>query len=403
MEAARLIGGLARIVRDVGLAEDLAQDALVAALEQWPESGVPDNPGAWLMAVARRRGVDTIRRRVTLERKVEELGRDLTEFDNPMDDIEIETQVSDDVLRLMFTACHPVLSPEARVALTLKMIGGLSTEEIARAFVVPVPTMAQRIVRAKKALADAGVPFEIPTGAELSARLSAVLEVVYLVFNEGYTATSGSSWTRPELCAEAMRLGRILCALAPAEPEAFGLVALMEIQASRLRVRVDSAGRPITLLDQDRTLWDRVLINHALAALATAEALGGTGPYVLQASIAACHARAATPEDTDWARIASIYEVLAAQTGSPIVELNRAVAVAMGEGAAAGLALVDDLRSNPILRGYHLLPSVRGDLLFKLGRLDEARVEFETAAQMTGNEQERDLLLARAADCFAGS
>jgi RNA polymerase sigma factor (sigma-70 family) len=399
MEAARLIGGLARIVRDVGLAEDLAQDALVAALEQWPESGIPDNPGAWLMAVARRRGVDTIRRRVTLERKVEEIGRDLTDVENPMDDIEIETQVSDDVLRLMFTACHPVLSPEARVALTLKMVGGLTTEEIARAFVVPVPTMAQRIVRAKKALADAGVPFEIPTGPELAARLAGVLEVVYLVFNEGYTATSGAAWTRPELCADAMRLGRILCGLAPNEAEAFGLVALMEIQASRLRARTGPSGEPVTLLDQDRTVWDRVLINHALTALERAGALGGRGTYVLQASIAACHARAASAEDTDWARIASIYALLAAQTGSPIVELNRAVAVAMAEGPAAGLAIVDDLRSEPALRAYHLLPSVRGDLLFKLGRLDEARAEFEAAAEMTGNEQERALLLSRAASC----
>jgi RNA polymerase sigma factor (sigma-70 family) len=398
MEAARLIAGLARVVRDVGLAEDLAQDALVAALEQWPESGVPDNPGAWLMAIARRRGVDTIRRRVTLERKVEEIGRDLTDVENPMDDIEIETTVSDDVLRLMFTACHPVLSPEARVALTLKMIGGLSTEEIARAFVVPVPTMAQRIVRAKKTLADAGVPFEIPTGAELAARVASVLEVVYLVFNEGYTATSGSSWTRPALCAEAMRLGRILCGLAPGEPEAFGLVALMEIQASRLRARVGPSGAPVTLLDQDRTLWDRVLINHALGALARAESLGGSGTYVLQASIAACHARAGTASDTDWARIASVYEMLAAQTGSPIVELNRAVAVSMASGPAAGLEIVDDLRADPALRGYHLLPAVRGDLLVKLGRWAEARAEFEAAAKMTGNDQERELLLNRAAE-----
>jgi RNA polymerase sigma factor (sigma-70 family) len=399
IEAARLIAGLARVVRDVGLAEDLAQDALVAALEQWPESGVPDNPGAWLMAVARRRGVDTIRRRVTFERKVEQIGRDLTEVENPMDDIEIEPTVHDDVLRLMFTACHPVLSPEARVALTLKMIGGLSTEEIARAFVVPVPTMAQRIVRAKKLLSDAGVPFEIPVGAELEARLSSVLEVVYLVFNEGYTATSGSSWTRPALCAEAMRLGRILCGLAPGEAEAFGLVALMEIQASRLRARVARDGSPITLLDQDRSLWDRVLINHALRALDHALSLDGSGPYVLQASIAACHARAFVGADTDWERIAALYELLAVQTGSPIVELNRAVAVAMASGAEAGLAIVDDLRSDPALRGYHLLPSVRGDLLFKLGRTDEARVEFETAAGMTANDQERALLLSRAAAC----
>jgi RNA polymerase sigma factor (sigma-70 family) len=399
IEAARLIAGLARTVRDVGLAEDLAQDALVAALEQWPESGVPDNPGAWLMAVARRRGVDAIRRRVTLERKVEEIGRDLTEADNPMDDIEIETQVSDDVLRLMFTACHPVLSQDARVALTLKMIGGLSTEEIARAFLVPVPTMAQRIVRAKRALADARVPFEIPAGAQLEARLESVLEVVYLVFNEGYTATSGRTWARPALCAEAMRLGRILAGLAPSEPEAFGLVALMEIQASRLRARVGPDGAPVTLLAQDRTRWDRVLINHALAALGRAEQLGGDGPYVLQASIAACHARAATAGDTDWERIASLYTVLAARTGSPIVELNRAVAVSMASGPAAGLAIVDGLRDDPALQTYHLLPSVRGDLLAKLGRLDEARVEFEAAAAMTANEQERALLLARAAEC----
>ena len=399
IEAARLIAGLARVVRDVGLAEDLAQDALVAALEQWPESGVPDNPGAWLMAVARRRGVDTIRRRVTFERKVEEIGRDLTDVENPMDEIEIEPTVQDDVLRLMFTACHPVLSQDARVALTLKMIGGLTTEEIARAFVVPVPTMAQRIVRAKKSLADAGVPFEIPTGDELTARLESVLEVVYLVFNEGYTATSGSSWVRPELCAEAMRLGRILCGLAPGEPEAFGLVALLEIQASRLRARVAADGTPITLLDQDRARWDRVLISHALRALAHAEKLGGDGPYVLQAAIAACHARANVPDDTDWSRIASLYEQLAIATGSPIVELNRAVAVGMAEGPAAALAIVDDLRDDPALTNYHLLPAVRGDLLVKLGRLDEAGTEFEVAAEMTGNEQERTLLLTRAAEC----
>jgi RNA polymerase sigma factor (sigma-70 family) len=399
MEAARLIAGLTRVVRDVGLAEDLAQDALVAALEQWPRTGVPDNPGAWLMAVARRRGVDAIRRRVTLERKVEEIGRDFTETEDPMADIEIETTVQDDVLRLMFTACHPVLSPEARVALTLKMIGGLSTEEIARAFVVPTSTMAQRIVRAKKALADAGVPFEIPTGAALTERLQSVLEVVYLVFNEGYTATSGPSWARPALCAEAMRLGRILCGLAPGEAEAFGLVALMEIQASRLAARVGRDGEPVTLLDQDRTRWDRVLINHALAALQRADELGGGGPYVVQASIAACHARAATADDTDWGRIASLYATLAAVTGSPIVELNRAVAVAMAEGPAAGLALVDDLRDHPALRKYHLLPAVRGDLLVKLGRPAEARAEFEAAAALTGNEQERALLLRRAADC----
>jgi RNA polymerase sigma-70 factor, ECF subfamily len=399
MEAARLIAGLARVVRDVGLAEDLAQDALVAALEQWPQSGVPDNPGAWLMAVARRRGVDTIRRRVTLERKVEQIGRDLTETEDPMADIEIEPTVQDDVLRLMFTACHPVLSQEARVALTLKMIGGLSTEEIARAFVVPVPTMAQRIVRAKKALSDAGVPFEIPTGAALAERVSSVLEVLYLVFNEGYSATSGTSWVRPALCAEAMRLGRILCGLATGEPEAFGLVALMEIQASRLRARVSVTGEAVSLLEQDRMLWDRGLINHALRALAETEALGGEGPYVLQASIAACHARAATAEDTDWPRIADLYATLAAVTGSPIVELNRAVAVSMADGPAAALEIVNSLQSDPALKNYHLLPAVRGDLFAKLGRLDEARVEFEVAAQMTSNEQERAFLIGRAAAC----
>jgi RNA polymerase sigma factor (sigma-70 family) len=399
IEAARLIAGLARVVRDVGLAEDLAQDALVAALEQWPQSGVPDNPGAWLMAVARRRGVDAIRRKVTLERKVEQLGHELRETETPMDDIEIETHVEDDVLRLMFTACHPVLSPEARVALTLKMIAGLSTEEIARAFIVPVPTIAQRIVRAKKALADARVPFEVPVGAELAARMTSVLEVVYLVFNEGYTATAGAHWFRPELCAEAMRLGRILCGLAPAEPEAFGLVALMEIQASRLRARVGPAGTPITLLDQDRTRWDRVLITHALGALKTAAQLGGDGPYVLQAEIAACHARAGSAQDTDWRRISSLYELLAARTGSPIVELNRAVAVSMADGPAAALELVDELRDDPVLRNYHLLPSVRGDLLVKLGRTAEARAEFERAAALTANEQERAVLLARAASC----
>lgn len=397
IEAARLIAGLARVVRDVGLAEDLAQDALVAALEQWPSTGVPDNPGAWLMAVARRRGVDTIRRRVTFERKIELIGRDLTDVENPMDDIEIEAQVEDDVLRLMFTACHPVLSADARVALTLKLVGGLTTEEIARAYVVAVPTMAQRIVRAKKALADARVPFEIPNGPALAERVQSVLEVLYLVFNEGYTATAGTAWARPALCAEAMRLGRILCGLAPDEPEAFGLVALMEIQASRLAARVGRSGEPVTLLDQDRTRWDRVLILHALRSLDRALALGGRGSYVLQASIAACHARAAAPEDTDWATIASLYATLAAQTGSPVVELNRAVAVAMAEGPAAGLEIVDQLRADGRLAGYHLLPSVRGDLLARLGRTDEARAEFAAAAELTANEQEQELLRARAA------
>ncbi len=399
IEAARLIAGLARTVRDIGLAEDLAQDALVAALEQWPAAGVPDSPGAWLMTVARRRGVDTIRRRATLERKLEEFGRDLTGEATPMDDIEIEEHVGDDVLRLIFTACHPVLTPEARVALTLRTVAGLTTEEIARAFVVPTPTMAQRITRAKRTLSAAGVPFEIPVGSELDSRLASVLEVVYLVFNEGYTATSGTSWARPELCAEAIRLGRMLGGLAPQEPEVHGLVAMMEIQASRLTARVAADGTPITLLDQNRSRWDRLLIQHALAELDRAEALHGGGPYVLQAQIAACHARAAVAADTDWARIASLYEVLVAQTGSPIVELNHAVAVGMAEGPAAGLARVDQLRERPELRAYHLLPSVRGDLLAKLGRTDEARAEFERAAGMTSNEKERALLLARAASC----
>ncbi len=399
IEAARVIAGLARTVRDVGLAEDLAQDALVAALEQWPRSGVPENPGAWLTAVARRRGVDEIRRRTTLERKVDQLGRDLTTVENPMDDIEFDPTVHDDVLRLMFAACHPVLGAEARVALTLRMVGGLSTEEIAHAYVVAVPTMAQRIVRAKKALSDAGVPFEIPTGRALADRLESVLEVVYLVFNEGYAATAGAAWTRPALCDEAMRLGRILCGLAPDEPEAFGLVALMEIQASRLRARIAVDGSPITLLDQDRSRWDRVLINHALTALGRAISLGGAGPYVLQASIAACHARARSVAETDWLQIASLYGVLAAVTGSAIVELNRAVAVGMADGPSAGLAIVDGLRDVPALRGYHLLPSVRGDLLAKLGRWSQARVEFEAAAELTANGRERTLLRARAVSC----
>lgn len=401
IEAARLIAGLAGVVRDVGLAEDLAQDALVAALEQWPESGVPDNPGAWLMAVARRRGVDTIRRRVTLERKVEQLGRELVtvEPDDPTHEVETEVTVRDDLLKLMFAACHPVLSPQARVALTLKMIGGLTTEEIARAYVVPTATMAQRIVRAKRALSEAGVPFEIPAGPALAERLSSVFEAVYVLFNEGYVATSGTAWSRPELCTEAMRLGRILCGLAPDEPEAFGLVALMEIQASRLRARVSPDGRPLGLLVQDRTRWDRVLINHALRALATAHQLGGDGGYLLQAEIAACHARAATVDDTDWPRIAALYATLAARTGSPVVELNRAVAVSMADGAAAALPIVDDLREHAALRNYHLLPAVRGDLLAKLGRGVEARAEFEAAAALTSNDQERTLLLDRAASC----
>jgi RNA polymerase sigma factor (sigma-70 family) len=386
-------------VSDIALAEDLAQDALVAALEQWPRSGVPDNPGAWLMAVAKRRAVDGIRRQVTLERKLEQLGREQRLEESPIDDVEVEAHVSDDVLRLMFTACHPVLSPEARVALTLRMVAGLTTEEIARAFVVPTPTMAARITRAKKALSAAKVPFEVPIGAELERRLTSVLEAVYLLFNEGYTATAGASWTRPALCDEAMRLGRMLAALAPDSSEALGLVALMEIQASRLHARTGADGAAVPLLDQDRTQWDRLLITHALAALERAVVLRGRGSYVLQASIAACHARAPRAEDTDWSAIAALYAVLVDQTGSPIVELNRAVAVAMADGPAAALPIVDALRDEPALRGYHLVPSVRGDLLYKLGRFAEARAEFDRAAGLTANEAEQALLRARVAEC----
>lgn len=403
IESARLIAGLARMVRDVGLAEDLAQDALVAALERWPSSGVPDNPGAWLTAVARRRYVDGVRRQVSFERKIAEIGRDLAEATSPMDEIEFETRVEDDVLRLIFTTCHPVLSRDARVALTLKLVGGLSTEQIARAFLVSAPTMAARVTRAKKALADARVPFEVPAGAELATRLASVLEVVYLIFNEGYAATSGESWTRTGLCEEAMRLGRMVAALAPDEPEAHGLVALMEIQASRLPARTGRDGELITLLDQDRGRWDRLLITHGLAALARAESLGGgaaSGPYVIQAELAACHARAAAAADTDWARIAALYEVLGSLTPSPVIELNRAVAVSMAHGPAAALPIVDALAGEPALRAYHLLPSVRGDLLSRLGRRAEARAEFERAAAMTANAAERAHLLRRAASAL---
>ncbi len=394
-------------MRDVGLAEDLAQDALVAALEQWPESGAPDNPGAWLMTAAKHRAIDLLRRNKRLERKYEEFGRDLAarlEGAAPDLDAALDDPVGDDLLRLIFICCHPVLSTEARVALTLRLLGGLTTEEIAHAFLVPKQTVAQRIVRAKRTLAETRVPFEVPRGAELGARLSSVLEVVYLIFNEGYSATAGDTWIRPALCEEALRLGRILAGLAPQEPEVHGLVALMEIQASRLRARVGPAGEPILLFDQDRTRWDHLLIRRGLAALARAEKLGGAlGLYTLQAAIAACHARARTPAETDWARIVALYDALAQLAPSPVVELNRAVAVAMAFGPAAGLELVDALVSEPSLEGYHLLPSVRGDLLVKLGRSGEARAEFERAASLTHNARERTLLLERAAACPRGS
>jgi RNA polymerase sigma-70 factor (ECF subfamily) len=402
IEAPRLIAGLARMVRDVGLAEDLAQDALVAALQQWPESGVPDNPGAWLMAVGKRRAMDHFRRTAMVERKHEELGRELEvlqemaapDLDDLIDD------VGDDLLPLMFVACHPVLSPEARVALTLRLLGGLSTEEIARAFLVPEATVAQRIVRAKRTLAETRVPFEVPQGAEREARLSSVLEVIYLIFNEGYSATAGDDWVRPAICEDALRLGRILAGFVPNEPEVHGLVALMEIQASRLRARIGPSGEPVLLLDQDRARWDRLLIRRGLAALDRAEKLGGAlRPYALQAAIAACHARARRPEETDWERIVALYDALAQIAPSPVVELNRAVAVAMAFGPAAGLELVDELTPEPSLEGYHLLPSVRGDLLAKLGRFDEAREEFVRAASLTRNVRERQLLLERAAAC----
>jgi len=401
IESARLIAGLARIVRDVGLAEELAQDALVTALERWPQSGVPDNPGAWLMAAAKHRAIDLLRRRTLVERKHEEIARELgsrqgsaaAELEAALDD-----DVGDDLLRLMFTTCHPVLSTEARVALTLRLLGGLTTGEIARAFLVPEPTVAQRIVRAKRTLADARVPFEVPRGAERSKRLSSVLEVLYLVFNEGYSATAGDDWVRPALCEDALRLGRILAELAPEEPEVIGLVALMEIQASRLRARVGPSGEPILLLDQNRALWDQLLVGRGLAALERAETLGGVpGPYTVQAAIAACHARARTPEETDWTRIVALYDTLVRLTPSPVVALNRAVAVAMSSGPAAGLELVDALASEPSLRSYHLLPSVRGELLARLGRFEEARHECERAAAMTRNARERALLLERAA------
>ncbi len=406
MESARLIAGLARIVRDVGLAEELAQEALVAALEQWPAEGVPPKPAAWLMTIAKRRGIDRLRREERRDQKYAEIARDLdveqgdhaAEVAAALDD-----HIEDDLLRLIFVACHPVLSTDARLAMTLRVIGGLRTDEIARAFLVPESTIAQRIVRAKRTLAQSGVPFEIPEGSDRAARLSSVLEVIYLIFNEGYAATAGDDWLRPALCEEALRLGRILAGLAPGEAEVHGLVALMEIQASRSNARVDASGQPVLLLDQDRGRWDQLLIRRGLAALERADSLGQpAGPYVVQAAIAACHARARAPEETDWPRIVGLYGVLAAMVSSPVVELNRAVAVGMARGPAEGLALVDTLVAEGALAEYHLLPSVRGDLLVKLDRREEARAEFERAASLTRNERERALLLARAADCAAG-
>ncbi|MFI5713892.1 RNA polymerase sigma factor [Kribbella sp. NPDC051620] len=403
IESARIIAGVARIVRDVGLAEELAQDALVAALEQWPESGVPNNPGAWLMAIAKRRAIDLIRRKETYQRKLAELGHELEiDGDSVEDDVEaiLEDTIEDDLLRLVFTACHPVLTTDARVSLTLRLLGGLKTDEIARAFLAPEATIAQRIVRAKRNLAKAEVEFEVPTGQDLIDRLSSVLEVIYLIYNEGYSATAGDDWMRPSLCNEALRLGRLLAELMPAEPEVHGLVALMEIQASRANARVGPNGEPVLLLDQDRRRWDRLLIRRGLESIDRAWNLEGTpGPYLLQAAIAACHARAAEADDTDWARITGLYAVLAQVTPSPVVELNRAVAISMAFGPERGLTAVDALADEPSLKDYHLLPSVRGDLLFKLGRLDEARAEFEKAASLTRNERERTFLLDRAANC----
>ena len=402
IEQAKLIAGLSRMLRDVGLAEELAQEALIAALEHWPQAGIPDRPGAWLMATAKRRAIDLLRRNKLLERKHEELGREFEleqELASWNPDAALDDDIGDDLLRLIFTACHPVLSSEACVALTLRLLGGFTTEEIARAFLIQDSAVAQRIVRAKRALAEARVPFEMPRGKERAARLASVLEVIYLIFNEGYAATAGDDWMRPQLCEEALRLGRILAGLAPAEPEVHGLVALMEIQASRLGARTGPSGEPVLLLDQNRARWDRLLIRRGLAALDQAEALGAPpGPYVLQAAIAACHARAMRPEDTDWARIAALYEALAALTPSPVIELNRAVALGMAHGPEAGLALVDRLTAEPLLKAYHLLPSVRGDLLEKLGRFEEAKLEFEKAAGLARNARERKLLLARAAN-----
>jgi RNA polymerase sigma-70 factor, ECF subfamily len=403
IESPKLIAGLARLLRDVGLAEELAQDALVAALEQWPRDGIPDKPGAWLMVAARRQAIDLIRHKALHQRKEEEISRELEEqlgMAVPDLEAELDDHVGDDLLRLIFTACHPVLPTEGRLALTLRLLGGLSTDEIARAFLVPEPTMAQRIVRAKRSLSEAQVPFEVPRGAEMAQRLASVLEVIYLIFNEGYAATAGDDLMRPALCEEAQRLGRVLAGLAPQEPEVHGLLALLEIQASRSGARVNAAGEPVLLLEQDRSRWNQLLIRRGLAALQRAEALGGArGPYALQAAIAACHARARLAADTDWPRIAGLYATLAQVMPSPVVELNRAVAVSMAEGPTAGLALVDRLRQEPALKNYHLLPAVRGDLLGKLGRGQEAKAEFERAASLTRNARERTLMLERAAAC----
>lgn len=402
IESARVIAGLTRLTRDVGLAEDLAQEALVAALEQWPQSGVPDNPGAWLTTTAKRRAIDHFRRNAVAERKHQELARELEAFEQASPDLDstLDNTISDDLLRLVFIACHPVLPTESRAALTLRLLGGLTTDEIARAFLTPEPTIAQRIVRAKRTLADKHIPFEVPRGPELAARLSSVLEVIYLIFNEGYSATAGDDLMRPTLCEDALRLGRVLAELTPTEPEVHGLVALMEIQASRTRARVTSTGEPVLLFDQKRTQWDQLLIHRGLTAIERAHKINTTrGPYLLQAEIAACHARARTPSETDWQRIVILYTELAQLTPSPVIELNRAVAVSMAHGPQAGLTLVDALASEPSLARYHLLPSVRADLLYKLGRFPEARTEFERAAALTRNTRERDLLLTRAASC----
>jgi RNA polymerase sigma factor (sigma-70 family) len=407
IESARLIASLTRLVRDVGLAEDLAQGALVAALEQWPQSGIPDKPGAWLMTTAKYHAIDQIRRNIRLERKTEEMGRDL-EIEQALGvpdlDADADEDMGDDLLRLIFISCHPILSKDARLALTLRLLGGLTTDEIARAFLVPEPTIAQRIVRAKRTLAEARVPFEVPIGSERAARLSSVLEVIYLIFNEGYSATTGDDWVRPVLCEDALRLGRILAELISSEPEVHGLVALMEIQSSRLRARIGPSGEAIPLLEQNRGRWDQLLIQRGFTALLRADAVGGAlGPYRLQAAIAACHAQARNPEDTNWERIAALYDALAQLTPSPIVELNRAVAVAMAFGPAAGLEIVDTLISEPSLKSYHLLPSVRGDLLAKLNRFTEASEEFKRAASLTRNIRERELLLERAASLLKGN